>query len=218
MSQVYCFTHVWEDFDEDEGEVENSTDIYIFAENYENALPQIRDFLGPSARVYHNTIGEHEWTKELAQECIRSMLYIRSDDNLFLLVLQKYPHFVDADLIGKIFNENLPQSFEFALNQCSLEDCDENWLFLSAQYQDEKALTLLLEKGLRDNGRGLAQVCDEGNRELFELLYSKSNPQAALQHTNGANLHWIEEQLAAEQKQRLEQEVSQPSRCVQRKM
>ena len=206
MSEVYCFTLVTEDLDEEGGETRS--DIYILSTNFEEASTTIHNLLGQWARVYHNKIEEQDWTEELAQECIQSIFDVRADDNLFVYILQKYPHFIDADLITDIFNDDLPQTFEFALSQWPLEYCLDTWVALAVEYQDEKHLSLLLEKGVCDDGRGLAQACEREDRILFDTLYPKSNPHAALTYTECANLHWIEERIALEQKQRLDDQIA----------
>lgn len=214
MNQVYCLTHMIED--DIEGELPEER--YVAAANKASAIQQGKEVFGTHACFGCHEILESEWNDQLAVHCIKDVLNDEGDDPLLLFVLKKFPHLIDAELTGEILNNDLPKSFAFALTSIALEACHSDWLELVVDYQDERTLSLLLNKGMRDDGICLAQACGYESRKMFNMLYPVSNPRNALNHTEYENLGWIEERLAAEQKQRIAQHVEQPSRSVQRKM
>lgn len=214
MSCVFYLT-IWL---EDDEEGETLSERYVLAPHKNDAIAQGRRLLGTSVDFGCREILDDEWNTHIALQCIQDTLDNLGSDALMLFVLKKYPHFIDADLVSEILCDDFPKSFEFALHHIPLKDCRADWIELAVECQEQKSLQLLLNKGLRDNGVCLAQACDWGNRILFEMLYPNSNHHKALKQTKCANLHWIEERLAAEQKQRLEQHVVLPLRTSQRKI
>lgn len=214
MKHVYCITHVFEA--DDDGE--DSHDTYVLVENADSAVNRGRSLYGTSARFSCAEIGDDEWTEDLAIECIHSVLNDSSDDRLLLFVLNKYPTLIDENLIAEILDDDLPKSFQYAVQKTPLKKCRHEWLEWAVQFGDMEALGVLLDKGIRDNGAGLAQACEHENRNMFDVLYPKSDPRSALEHLQCKNLHWIEEKLAQEQKQRIGTQVQEPYRITQRKM
>lgn len=214
MASVFYLTTMMED--EDEGEI--LSERYVVAVHKNDAIAQGRRLFGASVDFGCLEILEGEWNTDIALQCIQDTIDNFGSDALMLFALKQYPDLIDAELVSEILCDDYPQSFKFALDHILLKDCKTVWIELTVEYQDKKSLQLLLNKGLRDNGVGLAQACDCGNHILFEILYPYSNPYKALKQTDCENLHWIEERLAAEQKQRLEQHVTPPLRTSQRKM
>lgn len=214
MNSVFYLTTMLED--DDEGEIHNNR--YICAVTQEEAIAQGQKIFGSNADFGCHEIAENEWNDDLALDCIRDTLDDLGSDALMLFALKKFPDFIDADLISEILWGDFPQSFKFALDTIFVSDCRSKWIELALEHQDQKSLQLLLDKGVRDDGGGLAQTCDDENRFFFDLLYPYSNPHKALEQTNFKNLHWIEECLAEEQKQRIDQHMTTPTQTRQRKM
>lgn len=214
MKQVYCITHVFED----DNDGEDSHDTYVLASNADSAVNRGQMLFGTSARFSCTAVANADWTEDLARECVRSVLEDNSDDRLLLFVLTKYPTLIDENLIADILDDDLPKSFQYAIQKIPLKKCRNEWLEWVVQFGDVEALDLFLRKGMRDNGAALAQACANEDHDMFETLYSKSNPRLALEHTQCKNLHWIEERLAQEQKQRIGIQVQEPYRTTQRKM
>lgn len=214
MSSVFYLTKWLED--DDEGEV--LSERYVLASHKNEAISQGRNIFGTAANFGCQEILEEDWNAQIALQCIQDTLDDLGSDALMLFALQKFPSFIDADFASEILCDDFPKSFEFALQHIALKDCNTAWIELAVEYQDQKTLELLLIKGLRDDGRGLAQACDCANRVLFDMLYPNSKPHKALKQTQCGNLHWIEERLAVEQKQRLHQTIDIPTASRARKI
>lgn len=151
-------------------------------------------------------------------------------DNLMVPVLQKCPSIADAtftiEKLLEIASYDTPKSLKCLLDLLPPEITEKttHYFLLNAMCGESeysaRNVRILIDSGRVSDpdGSALAHTCSIGKRDLFEIVLPISNLDAAIQMAPTDNFHWLTEEFAARQNERLHAQLPHGAETRSRKM
>lgn len=141
-------------------------------------------------------------------------------DNLMLSVLRQCPSIANVIWILEASQYNTPKSLKCLLDLLPDEKIPRQTLLNAVVHQQEDSVRILIDSGRVSDPDGsvLAHTCSIENRDFFDMVLPISNLDAAIQMAPTDNFHWLTEEFAARQNERLHAQLPHGAETRSRKM
>lgn len=157
--------------------------------------------------VYDNEM-DARVAKDAAHFAYDTCFSLQTSDDLMVAVLHKQPAIVDHSLLIDACRDSTPNTLRMILALLPNDTIAPKYPRQAIFHRNEASLEILIDSGrVKDNGELLAAACETGQRRLFDLVLPVSNPQFALHFEPKINSEWLNEAIAQQQKERLQQVV-----------
>jgi len=141
-------------------------------------------------------------------------------DNLMLCVLRQCPSIANVIWILEASQYNTPKSLKCLLDLLPDEKIPRQTLLNAVVHRQEDSVRILIDSGRVSDPDGsvLAHTCSIENRDFFDMVLPISNLDAAIQMAPTDNFHWLTEEFAARQNERLHAQLPHGAETRSRKM
>lgn len=207
--------YFYEYYDPDWDSQEKPTTAYFLAGSEGDADTQFERY---SNSHFDVTDGGWYSVEEIEQyrliHKIADFSFAVDNDELLMFVMDHFPDHTMSFIENLLHSTEMSRSFSHVLSVLPDKGNLSHYLQILVGNDSLEYIKISIEHGIKDpKGLALARACMHGKRNLFDALYPVSNPIEALSVEGLRRGEWIEQRMAEEQKQVLNNslETTSPS-------
>lgn len=205
---IYCYEYDYAD--EDSEYPSEIVTAYFLAQFRDDADKQFQEYVHDREPTNVGWYAHDEIEYWGLAHKIMSFAFGRGDDNLLLEMLTHHPKKREGVWNDILHSQLMPQSLNYMLSVAPRTPTVSHALEIMVANTNIEYAKILIQHGIGDDsGLALARACIHGKKDMFDLIYPVSNPLKALGVEILRRRDWIEERMAAEQKEVLNASVSE---------